>query len=183
MPPLHIVIAVQISVYRSVICRTKAPSDEGAVARAARLRERKTKNCNAILSLRLLLRKIHLPHQKEAGALPRQCISTINSNLSIFIRRADASDRFGRHPMALLNCRPVSHEIVRGERPDRRRWRRKGGERVAAVDKIEDQRKPEDFIGHRNRTLPAKFQFIAFMQSSVPQYKNPANRSVRGILM
>ena len=23
--------------------------------------------------------------------------------------------------------------------------------RVAAVDKIEDQRKPEDFIGHRNR--------------------------------
>ena len=24
-------------------------------------------------------------------------------------------------------------------------------ERVAAVDKIEDQRKPEDFIGHRNR--------------------------------
>ena len=34
------------------------------------------------------------------------------------------------------------------------------GERVAAVDKIEDQRKPEDFIGHRNRrnwqTLSAK---------------------------
>jgi hypothetical protein len=28
----------------------------------------------------------------------------------------------------------------------------KGGERVAAVDKIEDQRKPEDFVGHRNRT-------------------------------
>ena len=27
----------------------------------------------------------------------------------------------------------------------------KGAERVAAVDKIEDQRKPEDFIGHRNR--------------------------------
>ena len=25
------------------------------------------------------------------------------------------------------------------------------GERVAAVDKIEDKRKPEDFIGHRNR--------------------------------
>ena len=25
-------------------------------------------------------------------------------------------------------------------------------ERVAAVDKIEDQREPEDFIGHRNRT-------------------------------
>ena len=27
--------------------------------------------------------------------------------------------------------------------------------RVAAVDKIEDQRKPEDFIGHRNRTACA----------------------------
>jgi len=25
-------------------------------------------------------------------------------------------------------------------------------ERVAAVDKIEGKRKPEDFIGHRNRT-------------------------------
>ena len=27
----------------------------------------------------------------------------------------------------------------------------KGGERVAAVDKIEEKRKPEDFFGHRNR--------------------------------
>ena len=43
-----------------------------------------------------------------------------------------------------------------GERPDRRRWRRKGGERVAAVDKIEEKRKPEDFIGHRNRGSNAK---------------------------
>ena len=25
-------------------------------------------------------------------------------------------------------------------------------ERVAAVEKIEDQRKPDDFFGHRNRT-------------------------------
>ena len=36
------------------------------------------------------------------------------------------------------------------ERADCRRRREKGGERVAAVDKIEDQRKPDDFIGHRN---------------------------------
>jgi len=28
----------------------------------------------------------------------------------------------------------------------------KEAERVAAVDKIEEKRKPEDFIGHRNRT-------------------------------
>ena len=38
-----------------------------------------------------------------------------------------------------------------GERVDRRLWRRKGDERVAAVEKIEDQRKPDDFFGHRNR--------------------------------
>ena len=38
-----------------------------------------------------------------------------------------------------------------GERTDRRQWRKKGGKRVAAVDKIEEERKPEDFIGHRNR--------------------------------
>jgi hypothetical protein len=28
-----------------------------------------------------------------------------------------------------------------------------GGERVAAVDKIEEKRKPEDFIGYRNRSM------------------------------
>ena len=37
-----------------------------------------------------------------------------------------------------------------GERWERRRWRRKRPERVAAVDKIEETRKPEDFIGHPN---------------------------------
>ena len=41
-----------------------------------------------------------------------------------------------------------------GERVDRRLWRRKGDERVAAVEKIEDQRKPEDFFGYRNRITP-----------------------------
>jgi len=39
-----------------------------------------------------------------------------------------------------------------GERCERRRWRMKEAERVTAVDKIEEKRKPEDFIGHRNRT-------------------------------
>ena len=45
-------------------------------------------------------------------------------------------------------------------------------ERVAAVDKIEDQRKPEDFIGHRNRTpvlLSAKEGNYSFL---VIDYKN-----------
>ena len=41
-----------------------------------------------------------------------------------------------------------------GERCERRRWRKQRAERVAAVDKIEGKRKPEDFIGHRNRTRP-----------------------------
>ncbi len=38
-----------------------------------------------------------------------------------------------------------------GERADRRLWREKGGERVAAVEKIKEKRKPADFFGHRNR--------------------------------
>ena len=42
-----------------------------------------------------------------------------------------------------------------GERIERRQWRKKRGERVAAVDKIEGKRKPEDFIGHRNRESAA----------------------------
>ncbi len=41
----------------------------------------------------------------------------------------------------------------RGERAECRQWQEEGGERVAAVDKIEEKRKPEDFIGHRNRTV------------------------------
>ena len=36
------------------------------------------------------------------------------------------------------------------ERADRCQRQKKGGERVAAVEKIEDQRKPDDFFGHRN---------------------------------
>ena len=49
-----------------------------------------------------------------------------------------------------------------GERVDRRLWRSKGDERVAAVEKIEDQRKPEDFFGNRNlqARLPWKAPII-----------------------
>ena len=46
-----------------------------------------------------------------------------------------------------------------GERGDCRRWREEGAERVAAVDKIEGRRKPEDFIGHRNRTIEQKTKY------------------------
>ena len=38
-----------------------------------------------------------------------------------------------------------------GERWERCQWQMKRPERVAAVDKIEGKRKPEDFIGYRNR--------------------------------
>ena len=36
-----------------------------------------------------------------------------------------------------------------GKRADRRRWRKEGGERSAAVEKSEEKRKPEAFFGHR----------------------------------
>ena len=39
----------------------------------------------------------------------------------------------------------------KGERAERCQWQEKRGERVAAVEKIEEKRKPEDFFGHRNR--------------------------------
>ena len=56
----------------------------------------------------------------------------------------------------LLDTEVSGSPIIQdGERCDRRRWRSKGAERVAAVDKIEEKRKPEDFIGHRNRKSPS----------------------------
>ena len=42
--------------------------------------------------------------------------------------------------------------MQRGSDPTAASGGGKGGERVAAVEKIEDQRKPDDFFGHRNRT-------------------------------
>ena len=39
-----------------------------------------------------------------------------------------------------------------GERSKRCRWQSQRGERVAAVGKIEEKRKPEDFSGNHNRT-------------------------------
>ena len=43
-----------------------------------------------------------------------------------------------------------------GERSERCQRQMQRAERVAAVDKIEDQHKPEDFIGHRNRDVLGK---------------------------
>ena len=45
----------------------------------------------------------------------------------------------------------MAMELSGGERTERCQWQIKRGERVAAVDKIEEMRKPEDFIGYRNR--------------------------------
>ena len=52
-----------------------------------------------------------------------------------------------------------------GERCERCLWQMKRAERVAAVDKIEDQRKPEDFIGHRNRGHPMVSRYLPACQS------------------
>ena len=52
--------------------------------------------------------------------------------------------------------RTVEQFLARGERSERCRWQIQRAERVAAVDKIEDQRKPDDFIGHRNRKNPLR---------------------------
>ncbi len=45
------------------------------------------------------------------------------------------------------------HAVLQGdgERWERRRRREERPERVAAVEKIEGKRKPDDFFGHRNR--------------------------------
>ena len=45
----------------------------------------------------------------------------------------------------------TSYSTPKWERWERCRGQMKRPERVAAVDKIEDRRKPEVFIGHRNR--------------------------------
>ena len=51
------------------------------------------------------------------------------------------------------------HALPVGERWERRRWRIKRPERVAAVEKIEESRKPDDFFGYRNRELAKIFDF------------------------
>ena len=53
--------------------------------------------------------------------------------------------------------------LAQGERAERRRWRMKRGERVAAVEKIEDQRKPDDFFGYRNRRSRNHWFLAAFL--------------------
>ena len=59
-----------------------------------------------------------------------------------------------------------------GERWERRRWRIQRPERVAAVDKIEEKRKPENFIGHRNRDCQKSGRFGENCDSKGNQ-KNP----------
>ena len=49
-------------------------------------------------------------------------------------------------------CHPQGGVRRKGEQADRRQWRKQGGERMAAVEKIEEKRKPDDFFGHRNKT-------------------------------
>jgi len=61
----------------------------------------------------------------------------------------------------------------------------RGAERVAAVDKIEDKRKPDDFIGNRNRRVPAGGGTFLFHQESTQRMRHrggaelfaPANKA------
>ena len=57
-----------------------------------------------------------------------------------------------------------------GERGERCRWQMKRAERVAAVEKIEEKRKPEDFFGHRNRYVVLKIGHspCLFLQTDSP---------------
>ncbi len=54
-------------------------------------------------------------------------------------------------PATIVGTNELNFCVRDGERWERRLRRIKRPERVAAVDKIKDQRKPADFIGHRNR--------------------------------
>ena len=55
-----------------------------------------------------------------------------------------------------------------GERWERRRWREERPERVAAVEKFEDQRKPEEFFGHRNSSQYSVFLSVAPIAAAAP---------------
>ena len=57
------------------------------------------------------------------------------------------------------NCtnRSCKQAPAGGERCERCRRQMKRAERVAAVEKIEGKRKPEDFFGYRNRNLLSCF--------------------------
>ena len=48
----------------------------------------------------------------------------------------------------------------------------KQGERVAAVEKIEDQRKPDDFFGHRKRNVVTGVAFPQKMQALLDKMQN-----------
>ena len=51
-------------------------------------------------------------------------------------------------------CKGIYREVSSGERADRRRWRMKGGERVAAVKIWRSEQRATNF-GHRNRVEEA----------------------------
>ena len=83
-----------------------------------------------------------VPGEGFEGRIPRQARNDIC--------------RGGHCPPAGDQWSPLreTNSLRAGRRGGARRlppWREKGAEGVAAVDKIEDKRKPDDFIGHRNR--------------------------------
>ena len=66
-----------------------------------------------------------------------------------------AKERIPIRVSSLFASHFVREGTRKGERSERCLWQNKRGERVAAVDKIEERREPNDFIGLRNRTASA----------------------------
>ena len=65
-----------------------------------------------------------------------------------------SGEKVCKEPPGTFRMVPGPSRRPKGERRERCQWREERPERVAAVDKIEDKRKPDDFIGNRNRTNP-----------------------------
>jgi len=58
-----------------------------------------------------------------------------------------------------------SKELALGQNTLRCRWQIKQGVLCAAVDKIKDQRKPPDFIGHRKPAAKPKMPQVQILSS------------------
>ena len=52
------------------------------------------------------------------------------------------------------------------ERADRCLWQKKGGERVAGVEKFKEQRKPAEFFGHPNITRQVSSAYVCLTSVS-----------------
>ena len=66
-----------------------------------------------------------------------------------------ALPRNDRKRKDIRKCTPIRLPLVRSKACKRRQWRMQRAGLGAAVEKIEDQRKPEDFFRYRKSSLSA----------------------------